>query len=185
MWSKIKTDLIRIDYVTKIKIEMKKLIVLLLMVLPLGAFAQEVKIAFVNAEQVFMIMPEIKVIEKKMADLNSKYDTEFKQMEAEFQKKYTDFTSKQDSLTENIKLRRMDELKNMQDRMQNFMEVAKQDVGKQQQELLQPVQQKLQAAIKAVGDEKGYTYIINPQVLLYTGSSAVDATPFVKTKLGI
>lgn len=185
MWSKIKTDLIRIDYVTKIKIEMKKLIVLLLMVLPLGAFAQEVKIAFVNADEVFMAMPEIKEVEKKMADLNSKYDTEFKQMEAEFQKKYTDFTAKQDSLTENIKLRRMDELQELRDRMQNFMGIAKEDVGKQQQELLQPIQQKLQAAIKAVGDEKGYTYILHPQTFLYSGSSAVDATPFVKAKLGI
>ena len=48
-----------------------------------------------------------------------------------------------------------------------------------------PIQQKLQDAIKAVGDEKGYTYIIDPAALLYTGSSAVDATPFVRTKLGL
>jgi outer membrane protein len=164
---------------------MKKLIVLLLMVLPLGAFAQETKIAFVNAEEVFMIMPEIKSVEKTMADLNAKYDTEFKQMEAEFTKKYTDFSAQQDSLTENIKLRRMDELKNMEERMRNFMDVAKQDVGKKQQELVEPIQKKLQDAIKAVGDEKGYTYILNPQVLLYKGSGAIDATPFVKTKLGI
>ena len=40
-------------------VEMKKLIVLLLMVLPLGAIAQEVKIAFVNTQEVFMAMPEV------------------------------------------------------------------------------------------------------------------------------
>ena len=33
---------------------MKKLIVLLLMILPLGAIAQEVKIAFVKTQEVFM-----------------------------------------------------------------------------------------------------------------------------------
>jgi len=38
---------------------------------------------------------------------------------------------------------------------------------------------------QAVGDEKGYTYILNPQVLLYKGNDAVDATDFVKAKLGI
>lgn len=40
-------------------------------------------------------------------------------------------------------------------------------------------------AIKAVGDEKGYTYILDPQIVLYQGNTAVDATQFVKAKLGI
>lgn len=164
---------------------MKKLIVLLLMILPLGVFAQEVKIAYVNADQVLNAMPELKELESKMADLNARYEKEFKQMQEEYQKKYTDFTTQGDSLTENIRMRRLGELQDLQGRMDNFLEVAKQDVGKQQQELFAPIQKKLQDAIKAVGDEKGYTCIINPQALLYTGATAIDATPFVKAKLGL
>ena len=57
--------------------------------------------------------------------------------------------------------------------------------GKQLQAAAANFQQKLQNAIKAVGDEKGYTYIIDPAALLYTGNAAVDATPFVRTKLGL
>ena len=133
---------------------MKKLIVLLLMILPLGAIAQEVKIAFVKTQEVFMAMPEVSGMEKQMADLNEKYRVELKQMQDEYQKKYSDFVAQQDSLTENIKL-------------------------------LQPIQQKLHEAIQKVGEEKGYTYIIDPAALLYTGTNAVDATPFVRTKLGL
>ncbi|MCS2918145.1 OmpH family outer membrane protein [Parabacteroides merdae] len=48
-----------------------------------------------------------------------------------------------------------------------------------------PIQDKLKNAIKAVGDEKGYTYIPDPQIVLYQGNTAVDATQFVKAKLGI
>lgn len=164
---------------------MKKLIVLLFMILPLGAFAQEVKIAFVNTQEVFMAMPEVSSMEKQMADLNEKYKLELKQMQDEYQKKYSDFIAQQDSLTENIKLRRMQEIQDIQGRMDNFMQVAQQDVQKKQQELIQPVQEKLQKAIKQVGDEKGYTYIIDPAALLYTGSNAIDATSFVRTKLGL
>ena len=47
------------------------------------------------------------------------------------------------------------------------------------------IQDKLKNAIKAVGDEKGYTYILDPQIVLYQGNTAVDATQFVKAKLGI
>ena len=161
---------------------MKKLIVLLLMILPLGAIAQEVKIAFVKTQEVFMAMPEVSGMEKQMADLNEKYRVELKQMQDEYQKKYSDFVAQQDSLTENIKLRRIQDI---QERMDNFVQVAQQDVQKKQQELLQPIQQKLHEAIQKVGEEKGYTYIIDPAALLYTGTNAVDATPFVRTKLGL
>ena len=164
---------------------MKKLIVLLLMILPLGAIAQEVKIAYVKTQEVFMAMPEVSEMEKKLADLNEKYKGELKLMQDEYQKKYADFIQQQDSLTENIKLRRMQEIQDIQTRMDNFVQMGQQDVQKQQQDLLIPIQQKLQDAIKAVGDEKGYTYIIDPAASLYTGSNAVDATPFVRTKLGL
>ena len=164
---------------------MKKLIVLLLMILPLGAIAQEVKIAFVKTQEVFMAMPEVSGMEKQMADLNEEYRVELKQMQDEYQKKYSDFVAQQDSLTENIKLRRMQEIQDIQERMDNFVQVAQQDVQKKQQELLQPIQQKLHEAIQKVGEEKGYTYIIDPAALLYTGTNAVDATPFVRTKLGL
>ena len=132
-----------------------------------------------------MAMPEVSNMEKQMADLNEKYKVELKQMQDEYQKKYSDFVAQQDSLTENIKLRRMQEIQDIQARMENFMQVAQQDVQKKQQELLQPIQAKLQKAIQDVGSEKGYTYIIDPAALLFTGSNAIDATQFVRAKLGL
>ncbi|MDR1646219.1 MAG: OmpH family outer membrane protein [Tannerellaceae bacterium] len=166
---------------------MKKLIVLLFMLLPLGVLAQEVKIAHVNIQAIFTAMPEMSAIEKKIADLNEGYTKELKQMEDEYTKKYSDFAAQQDSLTENIKLRRMQEIEDMRVRMENFVPIAREDVQKKQQELYQPIQEKIVNAIKAVGDEKGYTYIVSmePSLFLYTGSAAIDATPFVKTKLGL
>lgn len=164
---------------------MKKLIVLLLMVFPLGAVAQEVKFAFVNTQEVFMAMPEVSDMESQLAALNEEYRNELKQMQDEYQKKYSDFIAQQDSLTENIKLRRMQEIQDIQGRMDNFVQVAQQDVQKKQQELLQPIQQKLQEAITQVGEEHGYTYIVDPAALLYKSPNAVDATSFVRAKLGL
>jgi outer membrane protein len=164
---------------------MKKLIIFLLMMLPLGVFAQESKIAIVNTQEVIQAMPEFATMQKQMADMEAKYKNEMQVMQDEYNKKYSDFVAQQDSLTENIKLRRMQEIQDIQERMDNFVQVAQQDVQKKQQELLQPIQQKLHEAIQKVGEEKGYTYIIDPAALLYTGTNAVDATPFVRTKLGL
>ena len=166
---------------------MKKLIIFLLMILPLGVSAQEAKVAIVNSQEIMMAMPEITAMQETMKQMNDKYAGEMKTMEDEFQKKYTDYIAQQDSMTENIKLRRTQELEDIRQRVENFTQVAQQDMNKKQQELLAPIQDKLRNAIKAVGDEKGYAYIIdnNPGIVLYTGNAAIDATPLVKAKLGL
>lgn len=166
---------------------MKKLIILLLMILPLGVFAQEAKLAIVNSQEVMMAMPEINAMQETLKQMNDKYMGEMKTMEDEYQKKYADYIAQQDSLTENIKLRRMQELSDIEQRVTNFTQVARQDMDKKQQELFAPIQDKVRNAIKAVGDEKGYAYILdsNPGMVLYTGNTAIDATPLVKAKLGL
>ena len=164
---------------------MKKLIIFLLMMLPLGVFAQESKIAIVNTQEVIQAMPEFATMQKQMADMEAKYKNEMQVMQDEYNKKYSDFVAQQDSLTENIKMRRMQELQDMEQRTQYFIQISQQDFQKKQGELFTPIQDKLKNAIKAVGDEKGYTYILDPQIVLYQGNTAVDATQFVKAKLGI
>ena len=164
---------------------MKKLIIFLLMMLPLGVFVQESKIAIVNTQEVIQAMPEFATMQKQMADMEAKYKNEMQVMQDEYNKKYSDFVAQQDSLTENIKMRRMQELQDMEQRTQNFIQISQQDFQKKQGELFTPIQDKLKNAIKAVGDEKGYTYILDPQIVLYQGNTAVDATQFVKAKLGI
>ncbi|MDR0756627.1 MAG: OmpH family outer membrane protein [Tannerella sp.] len=164
---------------------MKKIVVLSLMLLPLTLFAQEVKIAIVNTNEIISQMPEVADMQKQLADLNAQYEKELKVMEDEYTKKYSEYIAQQDSLTENIKLRRQQDIQELQTRFQNYIPIAQQDMEKKQSELFAPIQEKLEKAIKAVGDEKGYTYILNPQVLLYKSDNAIDATAFVKEKLGI
>ena len=130
-------------------------------------------------------MPEFATMQKQMADMEAKYKNEMQVMQDEYNKKYSDFVAQQDSLTENIKMRRMQELQDMEQRTQNFIQMCQQDFQKKQGELFTTIQDKLKNAIKAVGDEKGYTYILDPQIVLYQGNTAVDATQFVKAKLGI
>ena len=143
------------------------------------------KIAIVNTQEVIQAMPEFATMQKQMADMEAKYKNEMQVMQDEYNKKYSDFVAQQDSLTENIKMRRMQELQDMEQRTQNFIQISQQDFQKKQGELFTPIQDKLKNAIKAVGDEKGYTYILDPQIVLYQGNTAVDATQFVKAKLGI
>ena len=157
------------------------------MLLPLGVFAQEMKIAVVDAQAIFSELPELSSVENEIMALNQQYEKELEGMREEYNKKYSDLTAAQDSLTENIKMMRLQEIQDIQTRMENLMRMAQQVISQKQEELLAPLYKKLNDAIEAVGEEKGYTYILtkNTQVVMYVGKSAIDATEAVKAKLGI
>ena len=162
----------------------KKLFILVFWALPLSLAAQNLKFGTVNTVDVFNLMPEKATAEKQLEDLSKQYESEFMKMQEEFTTKYKDFVNSQDSMPENIKQRRMQEI---QQRIQNFREVATGDLEEQQAKLLAPLQEKIANAVKAVGQENGFTFIFDMSIpsVLYAGGQAVDATPLVKAKLGL
>ena len=164
---------------------MKKIIVSLLLFLPLGLMAQELKIAVVNTNEIANALPDFTDYENEMAKMNQQYQQEAKVMEDRYTRLYTDYMAQADSLAENIKVLRMQEIQDLQGRLENFVPMAQEEMRKKQEALMAPIQEKIQKAINSVGEENGYTYIISPQVLLFKGNNAVDVTNMVKAKLGI
>ena len=162
---------------------MKKFIVLLLVLLPMGAFSQETKFAFVDYLEVFNMMPDLEEAETKFAAIRAQYEEQISALQTEMTAKYEEYMKIEATLTENIKLRRQQEIQELQDRLQNFYPQAQQELEQEQAKLWTPIQEKVLAAIKAVGEDQGYA-ILNSQVMFHTGN-LVDATSLVKTKLGI
>lgn len=163
----------------------KKLFLVLLLVAPLSMFAQD-KLAYINADEVFYKMPEIKDVETKLATAREGIIKTKESMEKEYQltvEKYSKTPA--DSLTQALSQARLKELQDMDERYQVYLQQSAQELEKQQQDLLAPLRDKFAKAVKEVGDENGYTYIMNVAIMLHIGSNAVDAGPKVKAKLGI
>ncbi|HBC38575.1 OmpH family outer membrane protein [Petrimonas sulfuriphila] len=166
----------------------KKLIILLLAIAPIAAFAQNAKLAHINTSELFNQMPEIPGIETQ---LNTKQEEISKNGQAlvdELNKKYEEFQKLAPTSSEAVKADQQKQLDQIQERYQMFVQNSQREMDELRQKLLAPVQQKIATAIKAVGDEKGYTYIFdlaagNP--VYFNATNAEDATPLVKTKLGI
>ncbi|MCD7709885.1 MAG: OmpH family outer membrane protein [Porphyromonadaceae bacterium] len=165
----------------------KKFFILVFLALPMGLFAQTYKFGIVNTVEVFNLMPEKATAEQQLEALSKQYENEFAKMQEEFTTKYKEFVNSQDSMPENIKQRRMQEIQEIQQRIQNFREVATNDLEDQQSKLLAPLQEKISTAVQAVGSENGFTFIFDMSIpaVLYAGGEAIDATPLVKAKLGL
>jgi len=163
---------------------LKKLIILLLMAAPLSVFAQN-KFGYINSEETIMQMPELKEVESKLATKQEEIKKNVAAMEAEYKKKVEEFQSSSDSLTQSVILDRQRQIEQIQERYEVYLQNSNKEFTELRQQLFAPIQQKFQKALKEVGDEQGFTYVIEAATLLYVSPSAINAASFVKTKLGI
>ena len=167
---------------------MKKLIIALFLALPLGVFAQQnLKIGYINKQEILTAMPEANTAMKALEDMNLKYITEGKKLEEEFQRKYQEYAAQADTLDKTIRQYKENELARLQQSIQEFTKSADENLKKKQQELFVPIISKLDETIKKVGDENGFTYIIDnsANIITYTSAQAINVASLVKKALGI
>lgn len=163
---------------------LKKLILLLLIVAPVSIFAQD-KIAYVNSQELFMKMPEMKTVETQLATESETIRKNSDAIRAEYNALLEKFKADTTQISESLLLDRQNQLEGLQKRFNDYAETSSAEFEKKRQGLLTPLQEKLMKAIKEVGDENNYTYILETGALMYVGASAVDANKAVKVKLGI
>jgi outer membrane protein len=148
---------------------------------------QQVRIAYVNTTELLNAFPEREIASQRLLELSENYRRELELMQNEYNRKYADFITHQATLAENIKLRRMQELTEMENRIRQFMELAQQDIENQEQVMLLPLKRAINEAIQAVGIEFNFAVIYdlaNPAIA-FLSPDAVDANPLVKLRLGI
>lgn len=167
---------------------MKKIIIALLMALPFSVMAQgDLKIGIFNSQEVITIMPEYNSGMKQLEDLNLKYQTEGKKLQEEFEKKYQEYMASADTLDAAIRQYKETEIARLQQSIQEFATSADNTLKKKQQELMLPIVNKLNQAIKKVGDENNFTYIIDnaTNVVPYISPKAESVLPLIKKALNL
>ena len=163
----------------------KKIIIVMAVALALPVVAAAQKFGVVDVNTVFTAMPETTAAQNQLQEASKKYDEEYKKLQEEVDKKYQEYQGLAADTPESIKERRMQEIQELAQKIDAFRNTAAGDLERQQQQLMAPIQQKLVDAIKAVGQEGGYTFIFENAVPVYQGSEVTDVTSAVKGKLGI
>lgn len=162
----------------------KKVVIALMMALPLSMAAQ--KFGVCNADEVLQALPEFTEAQAKLAESSKTLEQEMERLQKELETKYTEFQKLDPSTPDAIKERRMQEIQEADQRIQQFRQNASQDLQRQQMQLIQPMQQKIMEAIKTVGQTGGYTMIIPGEIPYYFDpATVVDVTPDVKKTLNI
>src|SRR5690606_5412258 len=156
------------------------------------ASAQQ-KIGHINTAEIVQSTPEFQAAEAQMKTLSETKQKELQGMYAEYQKKQNNANEKLRNRSEANKesvdaevQQIANSMREMETRIQDVQRVAQEDIGKKQQELYAPIEQKVFTAINAVAQEKGYAYVLdvsNGGIPYFGGGD--DLTADIKKKLGI
>ncbi|HDP75008.1 MAG TPA: OmpH family outer membrane protein [Bacteroidales bacterium] len=152
-----------------------------------GVNAQNYKFGHINSQELLKAMPDRDSAEVKIRKYAESLQEQIEQLQVEFNKKYQDYLQKRATFTDAIREMKEKELTDMQQRAQEYQQVAEQDYQRYQAETMKPVIDKADEAIKKVAKANGFTYIFDTSsgVLLYFSEQSIDITPLVKKELGI
>lgn len=165
---------------------LKKIALLLLLIAPMSVFAQ--KFAHFRSMDIIYVMPEFAKAQTDIQAMQKQYEAEIKRASDEFSKKFAEYQKEQSTLPQNIQERRQKELQELQEKGMQFQQDAQQQLEAAYKKMMDPIYDKLDKAIKAVGQAGGYTYAfdLNRTDIPYINeSSSKDITNDIKTNLGI
>ncbi|MBF6597417.1 MAG: OmpH family outer membrane protein [Fermentimonas sp.] len=168
---------------------LKKLLIFFIALAPIAAVAQDVKIAYINAQEVFAAMPEVSNIETQLSQKQEQINKNGQALIDEFNKKAEEFEASSATASETVIQDQQKQLQSIQERYQLFLQNSQQEMSQLQQQLLEPLNQKIAEAIKSVGDTNNYTFVFDVSTMqspiVYVNPSATNITQDVKTQLGL
>ena len=167
---------------------MKKILVMILMLAPMSIFAQ--KFAHFNMAEVLPNMGEYKAAGAEIQKLTAQYQEELERLQKEYQTKGEEFQklSEDQSTAQAILQSKAQDLQKMEQSIQDFYQASQQDLQKQQSEKMEPIQAKVIAAIKKIGEAGGYVYVVDVStgaISFINPSLSTDVTAQLKAELGI
>ncbi len=146
----------------------------------------QVKIGYVNFDQLVDQLPETKLIRTQLETYNKQFQDQYTAMTSEYQTKGQAYEAQRATMTDAVRTAKESELSDIQKRIQSFQQDAQQKVSAKTTELSKPLFDKIRAAVAQVAKEKGYTYVINSaQTDLIVSPPSDDLSADVKAKLGV
>jgi outer membrane protein len=166
-----------------------KILAVAVLVLIAGISKGQEKFGHINLQALIQLMPERTAAEADYTKQAKELEDMLTEMQKELETKYTDYLSKRDSLSEIVRKAKETDLQDLQQKVQNFNQVAQQQLNQKQNDMLKPIFEKAQKAVGDVAKEKGLLYVFDVSgelgTVLYHSNESLDVLPLAKIKLGI
>ena len=154
-------------------------------------FAQ--KFGRVDLAAIVTAMPEYKEAEANLQVYGKDLQDQLEQIQVEVNNRYLEYEKNVATYSDSVRQLKERELTELQQRFQDFQQVAQQDMQKKEAELINPVYTKANDAVKVVSTRGGYIAVFNTAgdqpasagLAYFNAEALTDITAEVKKELGI
>ena len=154
-------------------------------------FAQ--KFGRVDLAAIVTAMPEYKEAETNLQAYGQDLQDQLEQIMVEFNTLYANYEKSAATMTDSVRQLKERELAELQQRYQDFSQIAQQDIQRKEAELMTPIYDKANEAVKKVASEGGYTAIFSTAgdqpssagLAYFDPATLTDITAEVKKALNI
>jgi outer membrane protein len=165
----------------KTRIFSKALLIIALLVCctTISAYAQ--KLGYINSQKIMASYKEAQDAQERLDKISQDWETEARAKQKTFQDLGEQIESQKLLLSEERLREKQQELQSLYNEIQKFQAEKFGQGGelyKKQEEIMQPVIDKVNAAIKKIGDEQGFDYIFDAvgQNIVYASPKQPDLT---------
>ncbi len=169
---------------------MKKIFLLILLAGTAFASTHAQRFGYVDTEYILDMLPEYRSAQKQLELISSDWEKEIEKKQIVIDKMHRDFNAEQVLLTEEMRKKRDQEIK---DKEKELREYRTQKFGyegelfKKRQELIKPIQDKIFEAVQKVAKQSALDFIFakgGDMIMLYSNAK-YDKSDEVLTELGV
>ena len=161
-----------------------KLLIVAVAFLSFSMTATAQKFGYINSQELISQLPEVKEANANIETLKTQLQKKGQDMITALQTKYSKLEADRDNYSPKQLEVEAGKLKAEEQKIAEFDQSSQQRIMTKSEELLKPIQERINVAIKEVAEENGYTYIFDASlgIVLYADPTT-DVTALVKAKL--
>jgi outer membrane protein len=159
---------------------------LAIMLMGIATAVQAQKFGYVNSSAILAELPEVKQAESNLEALQGQLQKKGESMVKALQEDFVELQKQVQAGTLAPKQQSEEEqrLQAEEQKIAKFEQNMRKQIQEKREELLSPIYEKVNNAIKAVAEENDYQFIFDQGVLLYAEDSQ-NVNDLVKAKLGV
>ncbi|REG88910.1 OmpH family outer membrane protein [Winogradskyella sediminis] len=141
------------------------------------------KVAHINKQELIKAMPAYSQAQAEIEKLRQTYQTTFQSSLKELDVKLKQYDAEAETQTEQTNMERMNEVEGIKQSLGEYQQQAQKDLQEKEFNLLKPIVEKADNAIKAVAKAQGIQYVVDSAMLIVADGK--DLMAEVKKELGM
>ena len=168
----------------------KTLLLSLLFLVALGSSSYaQLKVGYMNPQEVLSKLTEVQDIEKRINDIITQSDNQLSAEAADLQRQFAEYEQNRDSMTADEQDAEEKRLSDLDTEFQKRRDTLQNSINQQRAQLMQPVINKVNTALEAVAKEMGLDIILNEAtslgdaIVFFASEEKLNVTDLVVAKV--